>query len=95
VFEPIIYVPNAFIPGGVNQCFFPVITNFDPSEYRFVIFDRWGQEIFHTTSVFDKWCGYIGDSDELAEVATYVYMITIKDGDGNEIVKRGHVTLVR
>jgi gliding motility-associated-like protein len=95
LFEPIIYIPNAFTPNGFNPCFFPEITNFDPSEYRMVIFDRWGQEIFHSTSPSEKWCGYIRNSNEMAVTATYVYMITLKDGDGNEIIKRGHVTLVK
>jgi len=95
VFEPIVYIPNAFTPEGYNPCFFPVITNFDPVDYRFVIFDRWGQEIFHTTSPVDKWCGYIGNTEKMAETATYVYMLTIHDGAGNEIVRRGHVTLLR
>lgn len=95
LFEPIIYIPNAFTPDGFNPCFFPEITNFDPTEYRMVIFDRWGQEIFHSTSPSEKWCGYIRNTNEMAVTATYVYMITLKDGDGNEIVKRGHVTLVK
>ncbi len=95
VFEPLIYIPNAFMPDGFNPCFFPEITNFDPEDYRFVIFDRWGQEIFHTTVFGDKWCGTIGNTNEMAETATYVYMITLKDGNGNEIVKRGHVTLLK
>jgi hypothetical protein len=95
VFEPLIYIPNAFMPDGFNPCFFPEITNFNPENYRFVIFDRWGQEIFHTTAFGDKWCGMIGNTDKMAETATYVYMITLTDGNGNEIVKRGHVTLLK
>jgi hypothetical protein len=95
VFEPLIYIPNAFMPDGFNTCFFPEITNFDPEDYHFVIFDRWGQEIFYTTVFGDKWCGMIGNTNEMAETATYVYMITLKDGNGNEIVKRGHVTLLK
>lgn len=95
VFEPLIYIPNAFTPDGFNPCFFPEITNFDPEDYRFVIFDRWGQEIFHSTVFGDKWCGLIGNTNEMAETATYVYMISLKDGNGNEIVKRGHVTLLK
>lgn len=95
VFEPIVYIPNAFMPDGYNTCFFPVISNFDPVDYRFVIFDRWGQEIFNSTSPTDKWCGSIGNTNEIAETATYVYMLSIRDGGGNEIIKRGHVTLLR
>ena len=95
LFEPIIYIPNAFVPEGFNPCFYPVITNFDPTDYRMVIFDRWGQEIFHSTIPTDKWCGNIGNTSEMAMTGTYVYMITLRDGEGTEIVKRGHVTLLK
>ncbi len=95
VFEPILYVPNAFMPDGVNKIFIPVITNFDPTDYRFTIFDRWGQVLFQTTTPEEGWNGNIAFSNKMAETATYVYMITMHDGNGIEIVKRGHVTLLK
>jgi gliding motility-associated-like protein len=95
VFEPILYVPNAFMPDGVNKIFIPVITNFDPTDYRFTIFDRWGQVLFQTTTPEEGWNGSIAFSNKMAETATYVYMITMHDGNGIEIVKRGHVTLLK
>lgn len=95
VFEPILYVPNAFMPEGVNTTFKPVITNFDPSDYRFTIFDRWGQVIFQTDSPDEGWSGYIEFSGKMAETATYVYMIVMHDGNGIEIIKRGHVSLLK
>ena len=95
VFDPIVYIPNAFKPDGFNPCFLPVLSIFDPQDYRFVIFDRWGQEIYNTTSPEDQWCGYIRNTEKLAETATYVYMVSFRDGAGNEIIRRGHVTLLR
>lgn len=95
VFEPIIYVPNAFWPEGINKVFIPVISIFDASDYRFTIFDRWGQVIFNTTSFEEGWNGQLGNSGEMANTGTYIYMITLKDGNGLEVIKRGHVTLLR
>jgi len=95
VFEPIIYIPNAFVPSGVNTTFRPVITNFDPTDYRFTIFDRWGQVIFQTDSPVEGWSGYISFSGKMAETGTYVYMVTMHDGNGIEIIKRGHVSLLK
>jgi gliding motility-associated-like protein len=95
VFEPIIYVPNAFWPEGINKVFIPVISIFDASDYRFTIFDRWGQAIFNTTSFEEGWNGQLGNSGEMANTGTYIYMITLKDGNGLEVIKRGHVTLLR
>jgi gliding motility-associated-like protein len=95
VFEPILYVPNAFFPDGINKIFIPVIGNFDPHAYQFTIFDRWGQIIFETESPLEGWNGNIAFSNKMAETGMYVYMITMHDGNGIEIIKRGHVTLLK
>lgn len=95
IFEPIIYIPNAFVPEGVNTTFRPILTNFDPTDYRFTIFDRWGQAIFQTDSPLEGWSGHITFSGEMANTGTYVYMVVMHDGDGIEIIKRGHVSLLR
>lgn len=95
VFEPILYVPNAFVPDGINKIFIPVISNFDPVGYQFTIFDRWGQIIFETDSPYEGWNGNITFSNKMAETGMYIYMITMHDGNGIEIIKRGHVSLLK
>ena len=94
-FEPILYVPNAFMPDGINKIFYPVISNFNPSDYNFAIFDRWGQVIFQTNELTEGWDGTINISNKMAETGMYVYMITMHDGNGIEIIKRGHVSLLK
>lgn len=94
-FQPIIYIPNAFIPDGVNDTFIPVLSNFDPADYQFTIFDRLGQVIFETNDPTSGWNGIIPTSGKQAEVATYIYRVKMHDGNGVELVKRGHVTLLR
>ncbi len=95
VFEPLIYIPNAFLPGGINSVFQPVLTNFNPIDYRFTIFDRWGQAIYQTNSPDGAWDGTISFSGEMAETGSYVYMLVLHDGNGVEIVKRGFVNLLK
>lgn len=95
VFEPLIYIPNAFTPEGLNPTFIPVITNFDPTDYRFTIIDRWGQVVFQTDSPLEGWSGYIESSGKMAETGTFIYMVVMHDGNGIEIVKRGHVSLLK
>ena len=95
VFEPLIYIPNAFLPGGINSVFQPVLTNFNPIDYRFTIFDRWGQAIYQTNSPDGAWDGTISFSGEIAETGSYVYMLVLHDGNGVEIVKRGFVNLLK
>lgn len=95
VVEPLIYVPNAFIPTGINNEFKPVITYFQVDDYRMTIFDRWGQVVFQTNEYSEGWNGRFNNVNGETALGTYVYMIEVHDGEGNEIVKRGHVTLVR
>lgn len=95
ILPPLVYIPNAFTPGGLNPIFIPVISDFDPVDYDFTIFDRWGQAIFRTSDPTVGWDGIIAFSGKLAETGTYVYMVTLHDGNGIEIIKRGHVTLLK
>lgn len=92
---PLIYIPNAFRPDGINKIFFPVISDFDPVDYNFSIFDRLGQIVFQSSTPGEGWDGRIALSGKMAKNDTYVYMLTLHDGDGIEIIKRGHVTLVK
>ncbi len=95
VFEPLIYVPNAFIPDGINYKFLPVLTYDDPSQFLMQIYDRWGQVIFETKDQYQGWDGYIQPFNQMAETGMYVYLISFTDGGGNEHIKRGTVSLLK
>ena len=92
--DPLIYIPNAFIPDGFNNIFIPVITNFNPTNYSFSIIDRIGQTLFETRNYSEGWDGTT-PSGTKAEVGTYIYRLQLTDGFGEAIVKYGHVTLLR
>ena len=93
VIPPLIYIPNAFTPNGVNPIFIPVVSIHKLDFYRFTIFDRWGQVIFQSTDPTEGWDGTINGKD--TKEGTYVYMLSVRAGDSEEVVKRGHVTLLR
>lgn len=95
VLSPIIYIPNAFVPDGINKVFIPVVADFDLASYDFTVFSRWGQPIFKTNSIYEGWDGTINLSGNMAQNGTYLYVVSLRDGAGNEVVKRGHVTLVK
>jgi len=92
---PLIYIPNAFTPDGLNPIFKPVISDFEASNYDFSIFDQWGQVIFKTSDPNQGWDGRLRISGKIANTGTYVYFVKLHDGDGIEIIKRGHVTLLK
>lgn len=95
VFEPLIYIPNAFTPGGLNPIFIPVVSLINPQDYRLTIIDRWGQVMFYTTDIFEGWDGTMGINHKLAETGMYMYVLQVRDGAGQEVTKRGHVSLLK
>jgi gliding motility-associated-like protein len=54
--HPIIYVPNAFTPDGdgLNDEFFPVIST-PTNNYRFSVYNRWGQLVFESYQQGEGW----------------------------------------
>jgi len=91
------YVPNAFTPssGGSNQMFQPVFTaGFDPYDYRFQVFNRWGELIFESYDALIGWDGQYGGQT----VASGVYVWSIQySGKTNDetFVTKGYVTVLK
>lgn len=95
VLPPLVYIPNAFMPDGINKIFRPVISDFDATQYAFSIYDRYGQVIFHTNAYDQGWDGVISASGKMAEPGVYNYLVQVVDGYGVQIIHRGHVTLLK
>lgn len=95
--ELIFYVPNAFTPDGdrYNNIFNPVMTSgYDPFNYQFEIYNRWGECIFLSKNVAIGWDGtYNG---ELAQDGIYVWKIAFKTARSDEKKTYvGHVNIIR
>lgn len=90
---PVIYVPNAFVPGGKNNTFKPVLQNPNISEYEFVVFDRWGKKIFETDMLSNGWDGT--SNGEALPMGGYAYYIRVVSKGGVAQDKKGMVVLVR
>jgi gliding motility-associated-like protein len=97
LFEPLIYIPNAFSPDGneFNEVFLPVVSDFDPSYYELIIYNRFGRPIFQSNDPSVGWNGTMNTTSEPAMTGLYLYSLSIRDGNGIEILKRGHVSLLR
>jgi gliding motility-associated-like protein len=93
----VIYVPNAFTPNGngVNDYF--TAKGVGILTYEMWIFDRWGMQIFHTTSMTPGWDGKVqnGASGEIAEEDTYVWLIQVTDVFHKDHKYIGRVTLIK
>lgn len=95
VIEPLVYVPNAFTPGGLNPIFTPVVSFQDVSKYEFSIVDRWGQVVFQTNDPTVGWDGIHQQSGKLVEPNLYVYVLKVVDGNNQEYFFRGNVSVIR
>jgi gliding motility-associated-like protein len=92
--EPIIWIPNAMMIHGNNDLFFPVISFADTNQYTMNIFSRWGDYVFETNKLSEKWDGRMNGGDFVHENA-YVYYITVKNGIGVLYERRGTITVLK
>jgi gliding motility-associated-like protein len=89
-----VYIPNAFVPDGLNFLFKPeeAITG-SISNYRMQIFNRWGGEVFETNALADGWNGQ-QDGNPL-DPGVYFYIIKFEQPDGTFEQRSGTVNLIR
>jgi PKD repeat protein len=89
---PDIFVPNAFIPGSINNELRPKPVGISNLDY-FRVFNRWGQMVFQTSQIGRGWDGRI--NGVLQPNGTYVWMVKGKDYTGKMIQRKGTATLIR
>ncbi|MBP6656234.1 MAG: gliding motility-associated C-terminal domain-containing protein, partial [Bacteroidia bacterium] len=90
------YVPNSFTPNddGINEIFSPLGTGVSETDYEFMIFDRWGSEIFKTNRWGDGWNGKVKEGGKLVQLGTYVWMVRVFDIQGNFHQYTGRVSVI-
>lgn len=93
--QPLVYVPNAFTPNsnGVNDMFTPSTGFVDVDQYNFIIFNRWGEQIFRTQDKTEGWDGTFGGERCPSEV--YIWVLRFRAATGEFIDLKGTVTLIR
>lgn len=91
---PIVRMPNAFNPYGVNNIFKPLFGNTDAiTGYDMRIFSRYGELLFSTTSLEEGWNGRNG-LRELPQ-GVYSYLVAVDVLGGEMISLQGSVLLIR
>lgn len=93
----IVHIPNTFTPDddGLNDVFGPVILGEDLVKYNFIIWDRWGMEIFNSQDRHQKWIGNVLNGEHYAKDGVYNYRLIVKGKTLEEQVFSGSVTLLR
>lgn len=88
-----LFVPNAFVPDGVNREFKPVLQFGGSEEYLMTIFDRFGGVIFESQNLGIGWDGK--KNGRPLPQGMYVYLIKMTQSSGQTIEKKGTVLLLR
>ncbi len=90
-----LYIPNTFTPNsdGINDAF--EVKGIGVLEYSLRIFNRWGEQIYHSNDMSKFWDGKIRDTIEPAKEDVYVYTIFTVDVNYEEHSFKGHVTILR
>ena len=89
---PDIFVPNAFVPGGVNKELRPKAVGISTMDY-FRVFNRWGQLVYQTVEFGKGWDGRVNGVAQ--PIGTYVWMVSGTDYTGKKVIKKGTATLIR
>jgi len=90
--EDLVFIPNAFVVGGANPVFRPVLSYVDVSAYELSIINRWGQVVWTTNDPGQGWDGRVGGG--LVPIGVYGYYCTFQNGEGRRFEKRGTVTML-
>ena len=91
-YDFILYVPNSFTPDGDgnNETFAPKGFRMGKYQsYQFIIYNRWGTEVFSTDKVGEAWDG------KNATAGKYAWIILITDEMGSLQKKVGEVLLIK
>ncbi len=93
-YDPIIYVPNTFTPGGDDDRN-PVFQAYggNVKTFEMLIFNRWGELIYTLEDLNDNWDGTY-DGVECQD-GTYIWKATFTDLEDEEHTLTGHVNLLR
>lgn len=95
--ELIFYIPNTFTPDGDahNDIFLPIFTSgFDPYDFHFAIYNRWGEMLFESFDPTFGWDGTYGG--EKIKDGTYIWKVEFQGTISDERhTQMGHVTIIR
>ena len=92
-----VFLPTAFTPNGdgQNDTYHPLIENgCNVSNYHFYVFNRWGEVVFSSSNITDRWDGRLNGAQ--AEMGTYMYVLEYDSGlSGTKYNFKGDFQLIR
>ena len=92
--EADLFLPNAFSPNsdGRNDVLRPVAVGIREFKF-FAVYTRWGQQVYYSANPLAGWDGKF--QGRTLNAGTFVWMCSGVDFNGNSLVRKGTVVLVR
>ncbi|MFA5782549.1 MAG: PKD domain-containing protein, partial [Bacteroidales bacterium] len=88
-----IFFPNAFSPNGDNENNVFYVRGHGIKNLHLIIYDRWGEKVFETTSQKNGWDGTF--HGKKLDPGVFVYYLEALFYDESKVVKKGNITLVK
>jgi len=89
-----VLIPTAFSPNNDSRNDqFGVKLNCDIQNFKLMIYNRWGNQVFYSEDVNEKWDGT--SNGIMLDGDVFNYYAEFKDGEGKMYYYKGTVTLVR
>ncbi|MFZ9387529.1 MAG: PKD domain-containing protein [Chitinophagaceae bacterium] len=92
--KPGYYLPSAFTPNndGLNDVARPYLIGMKGLK-SFSVFNRWGQQVFHTRTYGEGWDGKFKGVDQATGV--YIWVLEFFDGNDKLVTEKGTITVIR
>ncbi len=87
------FVPNAFSPDNDGENDMECVYGKCIKSMYFVIYDRWGEKVFETTNKSQCWDGTYKGKE--MNTAVFVYYLKANLTTGEEVIKKGNISLMR
>jgi gliding motility-associated-like protein len=88
-----IFIPSAFTPNGDGKNDILYVRGEEIEEVEFYIYNQWGQLVFESRAQNEGWDGYF--KGKAALNCTYTYLVKARLITNEEIVRSGHVSIIR
>ena len=88
-------VPNAFSPNGDGHNDQICLQGWNGcvTDFKIVIYDRWGEKVFESDDPAFCWTGIY--KTKMLDPAVFVYYITANLPSNEKITKKGNISLIR
>ena len=92
-----LYLPNAFSPNndGVNDEFRSYGPLGGKQDFEMTVFTHWGDQVFYTNDPSEGWNGRLNNTGEFLPQGVYVYYLTFKNPNGEQISMKGLLNLLK